>query len=49
MPDQPRVFGQHESEAMFEAIGNALAILERGGSVWVRFLCASGPGAETTR
>ncbi len=33
-----RVFGRHEAEAMFEAIGNALAILGNGGEVSGSFL-----------
>lgn len=33
-----RVFGKHEAEAMFEAIGNALGILGSAGEVSGRFL-----------
>lgn len=33
-----RVFGRHEAEAMFEAIGNALAVLGKSGEVSGRFL-----------
>lgn len=33
-----RVFGIHEAKAMFEAIGNALALLERGGETAGEFL-----------
>lgn len=33
-----RVFGDHEADAMFEAIGNALAILGAAGSVSGGFL-----------
>lgn len=32
-----RVFGEHESEAMFEAIYNALAVLAHGGATAGRF------------
>jgi hypothetical protein len=35
---QGRVFGHHEAEAMFEAIGNALALLGSGGSASGRLL-----------
>lgn len=33
-----RVFGRHEAEAMFEAIGNALAILGTGGETAGRYV-----------
>lgn len=33
-----RIFGDHEAEAMFEAIGNALAMLGSAGAVCSCFL-----------
>lgn len=33
-----RVFGHHEAEAMFEAIGNAIALLGKGGETASRYV-----------
>ena len=38
MAEKARVFGAHEAEAMFESIGNALALLQQGGAVSAKFL-----------